>query len=192
MARIAISCVLILMAGHALAQTAESTPTFSAGTKLVQVDVVAKSKGAPATGLTKDDFTVLDNGKPQKISFFSVRLAKTSGSAAVPLPAGAVSNRTERDDEARASATILLIDQKNTLHANQAFAIQRIVKFVQTRRNKADRIGVYTFGKDGKLRIIQDLTDDSDLLMRAANSLKAQDLELPVFRHRRNDGPGGH
>jgi VWFA-related protein len=152
-------------------------PTFTVGTKLVQVDVVARSKVAPAKGLTKEDFTVLDNGKPQKISFFSVRSARTSGSASasVPRPVGAVSNRTERDDESLASATILLIDQKNTLHATQAFAIQRIVKFVQTRRNKSDRIGIYTFGKDGKLQIVQDLTDDGELLSRAAKSLKAQD-----------------
>jgi VWFA-related protein len=149
-------------------------PTFTAGTKLVQVDVVARTKGAPAKGLTKEDFTVLDNGKPQKISFFSARSAPTSGSVSVPFP-GAVSNRTERDDEALSHATILLIDQKNTPAANQAFAIPRIVKFVQTRRNKSDRIGIYTFGKDGKLQIVQDLTDDADLLSRAANSLKAQD-----------------
>jgi VWFA-related protein len=171
--------LLFLLAMTVPAQTPANdplvTPTFSAGTKLVQVDVVARSKGAPAKGLTKDDFTVFDNGKSQKISFFSVRSNRTAGSVSVPLPAGAASNRTERDDEALAHATVLLIDQKNTLHANQAFAIQRIVKFVQTRRNKSDRIGIYTFGKDGKLQIVQDLTDDGELLVRAANTLKAQD-----------------
>jgi VWFA-related protein len=159
--------------------SAQDVPTFSAGTKLVQVDVVARSKDGPAAGLTKEDFTVLDNGKRQKISFFSIRSNRTSGSVSTPLPAGAVSNRTERDDEGSPHATVLLIDQKNTLQVNQAFAIQRIVKFVQTRRNKSDRIGIYTFGKDGKLQIVQDLTDDGELLSRAANSLKAQD---PSYR----------
>jgi VWFA-related protein len=163
----------------AIAAAQQEPPTFSAGTKLVQVDVVARSKDGPAAGLAKDDFTVLDNGKPQKISFFSVRSNGASGSAAVPLPAGAVSNRTERDDDGSPHAMVLLIDQKNTLQANQAFAIQRIVKFVQTRRNKSGRIGIYTFGKDGKLQIVQDLTDDGKLLSRAANSLKAQD---PSYR----------
>ena len=187
MARSAIPCALILMAGCALAQAPsnETTPTFSAGTKLVQVDVVARSKGAPAAGLKKEDFTVFDNGKPQKISFFSVRSAPGSRSAPVSLPAGLVSNRTERDDESLAHATVLLIDQKNTPHATQAFAIQRIVKFVQTRRNKSDRIGIYTFGKDGKLQVVQDLTDDGELLSRAANSLKAQD---PNYRSSDTEG----
>ena len=158
----------LLKGGFALAQ--DSTPTFSAGTKLVQVDVVARSKGGPAKGLTKDDFTVLDNGKAQKISFFSVRSARTAGSAAVALPPGAVSNRTERDDEGLARATVLLVDQKNAPAAVQAFAIQRVVKFVRM-RNKNDRIGIYTFGKDGRLQVVQDLTDDGELLGRAAGSL---------------------
>ncbi len=118
MARSAIPWVLVFLAGCALAQ--DSTPTFSAGTKLVQVDVVARSRGGPAKGLTKDDFTVFDNGKAQKISFFSVKSARTAGSAAAPLPPGAVSNRTERDDEALSHATVLLIDQKNAPQAIQA------------------------------------------------------------------------
>jgi VWFA-related protein len=158
-----------------IATAQQDTPTFSAGTKLVQVDVVARSKDGPAAGLTKEDFRLLDNGKPQKISFFSVRSNRASGSVSAPVPAGAVSNRTERDDDGSPHATVLLIDQKNTLQSNQAFAIQRIVKFVQTLRNKSDRIGIYTFGKDGKLQVVQDLTDDGELLSRAAGSLKAQD-----------------
>lgn len=164
------------MTAAALQET--PAPTFRAGTRLVEVDVVAKSKGAPATGLTKDDFTLFDNGKPQKIAFFSVRSAKTSASAVVSLPAGAVSNRPERDGESPGNTTVLLIDQKNTPQAVQAFAIQRVVKFVKT-RGKEDRIGIYTFGKDGRLQAVQEITGDGELLSRAAKSLKAQD---PSYR----------
>ena len=87
------------------------------------------------------------------------------------LPPGAVSNRLDPQGEAAANATILLFDQKNTPPAYQAFAIQRIVKFVQRRRTR-DRIGIYTFGKDHVLRAVQELTDDPELLKRAATSLK--------------------
>jgi VWFA-related protein len=169
------------MAGCAFAQTApsnEPAPTFSAATKLVQVDVVARSKGGPATGLTIEDFTLLDNGKPQKISFFSVRVARTSGPvsgpAAVPLPAGAVSNRLERGGEVSGNTTVLLIDQKNTPQLIQAFAIQRIVKFLQTHR-RGDRVGVYTFLRDGSLQAVREITDDEELLSRAAKALKTRD-----------------
>ncbi len=181
---IAAAITLTLFPGSGLAQNdvAISKPTFSAATRLVEVDVVARKKDAPATGLTKEDFTLLDNGKPQKISFFSVRQGRTSGTAsgspsapvpAAPLPSGAVSNRLERAGEALANATVLLVDQVNTPPAVQAFAIPRIVKFVETRR-KGKRVGIYTMSGDG-LQAIQEITDDAELLSRAARSLKARD-----------------
>lgn len=155
------------------------------------MDVIARSKSGPATGLTRDDFTLLDNGKPQKISFFSVRSTRTSGlvpsgRAAVPLPEGALSNRLERDGEA--NATVLLIDQKNTPQTDQAFAIQRIVKFLEMRR-RGDRIGVYIFARDGSLRTVQEITDDAELLRRAANSLKPRD---PIYRTNDTTGMTAH
>ncbi len=73
-----------------------------------------------------------------------------------------------------ANATILLIDQQNTPQEVQAFAIQRIAKFVETRR-KGDRIGIYTLLRGGSLHVVQDLTDDSELLQRAAKTLKSRD-----------------
>jgi len=169
---------LLFLAGMvAAAQQTLPAPTFRAGTKLVQVDVVVRDKNGPAAGLTKQDFTLLDNGKPQEIAVFSVRSssfksAETSGRPAVSLPPGAVSNRLNRDGEVPATTTVILVDQKNTQRTDQAYAIQRIVKFIEKRR-KRDRIGIYTFGRDG-MQSVQELTDDPDLLRRAANSLKPQ------------------
>lgn len=176
--RLALPGAAFLAAGVAADQQEQSAPTFRAATKLVEVDVVARSKDGPATGLTQDDFTLLDNGKPRKISFFSVRSVRSPGAipgpAAVPLPAGVVSNRSERNREKSAITTVILIDQKNTPQVVQGFAIQRIVKFLQMRR-KGDRVGIYMFAKNGRLQAVQEITDDEELLSRAANSLKARD-----------------
>src|SRR5260370_593653 len=53
-------------------QTASTgTPTFKANANLVILDVTAKDKGGlTVEGLKADDFTVLEDGKPQKISVF--------------------------------------------------------------------------------------------------------------------------
>jgi VWFA-related protein len=181
MSRTHRAALLSLLAMTVAAQQDPSAPTFSSSTKLVQVDVVARSKDAPATGLTKEDFTLLDNGKLQKISFFSVRSARSIGTAgspsapaAIPLPAGAVSNRLERGGNALANATVLLIDQFNTPPAVQAFAIQRVAKFLQMHRG-GDRIGIYTYSIDG-LQAVQEITGDAELLSRAAKGLKARNL----------------
>ena len=188
-ARLAVACFATGVI--AVAQQEPAAPTFSAATRLVEVDVVARSNGAPAEALTKEDFTLFDNGKPRKIAFFSVRPAKTSapvsGPAAAPLPAGAVSNRLERGGEASGSTTVLLIDQINTPPATQAFAIPRVRKFLQMRRG-ADRIGIYTYSADG-LQAVQEITGDDELLSQAANSLNARD---PKQRSRDTTGMTAH
>jgi VWFA-related protein len=155
-------------------EPARVQPSFRATTSLVQVNVIARRKGAPATGLISDDFTLLDNGKPQRIALFSVSSSQTPGPAAVPLPVGAVSNRLESGGEELPNATVLLIDQKNTAQVDQAFAIRRIVRFLATRRGR-DRIGIYTFSSEGSLAVLQEITGDTGLLSRAASSLRPRD-----------------
>ncbi len=173
---------ILFLLSTAASALQDPTPTFRAGTKLVEVDIVARSKGAPATGLTKENFTLFDNGKQQNIAFFSIKSPRTARSAAAtalpPLPVGAVSNRLERDGPLLSRATILLVDQKNTPPDTQGFAIQRIKTFVRTSR-KGDRFGIYSFGKDGQLHAAQELTDDREQLLGAANTLKAMD---PYYR----------
>src|ERR1035441_3409935 len=156
-AQVGKSMVLVLLtAGAAVAQ---APPTFSAGTRLVQVDTVIRDGHGPVAGLTKDDFTLFDNGKPQKIAVFAVRSARIPEVKAAPLPPGAVSNRYNRRGETPASATILLIDRKNTGVALQKIVNKKIVKFLQARDSR-DSIGIYILGT--RLRIVQELTDDPD------------------------------
>jgi VWFA-related protein len=184
-----------LVTGIVSAQQDRQAPTFSTATKLVEVDVVARHGDGPATGLTKEDFTLFDNGKPQRISFFSVRShsLQPAGPALAPLPAGAVSNRLERT-ESPANATILLFDQRNTKQVDQAFALRRVVKFLQAPPRGA-RIGVYTFGADGNLlgadglRAVQEITDDAELLRQAAKNIKARD---PNYKSRDTTGMTAH
>ncbi len=176
--------VAVVTAAQTAPQRDTPQPTFRTGTRLVEVDVVARSNGAPATGLTKDDFTLLDNGKLQKIAFFSMQSGKSGSAAAppgadvVPLPAGVASNRSERADRPQGNTVVVFLDQRNTPPPEQAFAIQCIAKFIAT-RGPEDRTGIYTFGRDGLLKVVQEITGDSELLNRAAGSLKFQD---PDFR----------
>jgi hypothetical protein len=55
---------------------AQQEPVFRSGTRLVQVNVVVREKNAPVTGLTKDDFTLLEDARPRSIATFSVISAR--------------------------------------------------------------------------------------------------------------------
>jgi VWFA-related protein len=152
--------------------------TFKVGTKLVEVVVIARDKHGPITGLTQNDFTLLDNGIQQNISIFSVKSSRASAPIPLPilpsigLPPGVITNRPAPKENAPATQTVLLLDRTFTSLVNQIFAIQRINSFLDLRR-KRDGVGIYTLG--GDLRVIQDVTDDDALLRRAARSLRAQD-----------------
>ena len=119
-ARRICSVVCFAASAAALQTPDQQSATFHAGTRLVEVEVVVRSKDGPVTGLTKDDFTVLDRGKPQRIDVFRAGHLKADAPA-VPLPAGAVSNRANRLGEALPSATVILFDQLNTRFDYKAY-----------------------------------------------------------------------
>jgi VWFA-related protein len=177
------TCLLLFVAAGAAAQQQPATPTFRAGARLVEVDVVARAKDVPASGLTKEDFTLLDNGKPQEISVFSVKgspslvppgaLNANLSSLPVRLPPGTFSNRVNREEEGLKTSTVLLVDRTNTAYTDQVYAVQRVLKFLSTSKAH-DRIAIYTFGRDG-FEAVQDLTSDPALLSSAAASLHAKD-----------------
>ena len=105
---------------------AQSTPAFKVGTRLVEVFVVARDKRGPLADLSRGDFTLLDNGQPRAIAFFSAGAERVRASApalrtATPLPPGTVSNRPNPNEEAPASDTVLLLDQVFTPPADQVF-----------------------------------------------------------------------
>ena len=162
--------LLFLIGSVAAPQQPAPAPTFRARTRLVQVDVIVRDKKGPVTGLTQDDFTLLDDGSPQRISVFSVK-SKRNPQSAVPLPPGTISNRVNRDGQPPATSTVLLIDRMNTPVEDQRYANAKIVKFLETRGSQ-DKIGIYTFGKG--IRVVQDLTDDPERISGAINRLDPQ------------------
>jgi VWFA-related protein len=165
---------LIGLAGLMAAQE----PSFRVNTRLVEVDVVVRSKDSAVTGLTRDDFRILDNGKPQNIATFSVRSsanAKVVANKAVanvtPLPAGTISNRVSSRGEEPVAATVILLDRLNTEVADQSYFTKEMLKYLKTMQ-PGEHAAIYTLLKS--LRIVQDFTDDPQSLLLAASRSKAQ------------------
>ncbi len=91
------------------------------------------------------------------------------------LPAGVVLNRMDREGVTPGSATVLLMDQRNTPRLRQAYAIQQIDKFVAKHRD-GERVGIYVFTRKGVLAV-PDLTSDGELLKRSVRNLKPVEPE---------------
>ena len=138
--------------------------TLHVTTHLVQVNVIVLDHhGNPVSGLTREDFKVFDNGKPQKVTIF--RVESNRPPASVPkLPPNAFSNYAERAGYAPPSVTVILLDALNTPLAAQIYARQQVVKFLEQLQPN-DHVALYALAN--QLEILHDFTTDSSELLEA-------------------------
>src|SRR5215475_3338486 len=108
--------------------TRQPHETLKANTRLVVVDVVATdSHGQPVSNLTVDDFTMLEEGKPQRISHFSFQHPGEMQAASIPsLPPNVVSNAPAVKSN---TLNVIVLDSVNGDFSSQAYAIDQLVKF---------------------------------------------------------------
>lgn len=142
---------------------------FTASANLVIVNVSVRDRsGAPIEGLTRDDFEIFEDGKPQSISVFEFqRLAgepprPLKASAAAPgAPAitpsapGQVRYRDRR-------LLVLFFDFSSMEPPEQIRAQQAALKFIREQMSPSDLVAVMAF--TNRLRVLEDFTDDRERL----------------------------
>src|ERR1051326_1451830 len=70
--RTAWTVALVLTTAAALVAEGQGQRTFRAGVDVVSFGLgVVDKQGKPVTGLTADDFQIVENGKPQALAFFA-------------------------------------------------------------------------------------------------------------------------
>jgi VWFA-related protein len=176
---LAVASVAVLIASTGLAQstvpqsTASETPAqaLRVSTRLVQVSVIVRHKGAPVTGLTKDDFTILDQNRRQKITAISEQSYEpATKSADAPKNSNAVfSNHFDPNSGAPSSVTIILMDALNTPRQQMANARLEVAKFLQ-QLQPTERVALY--GLSTNLYVIHDFTNDIHSLLAALDQSK--------------------
>jgi VWFA-related protein len=154
---------LFLSAFYFLEAQPANQPTIRVTTRLVQISVLVHDKNGPVTDLKKEDFSLFDHGKEQKVAVFSVDSIDAPPKGWPPVPPNLFSNRMRRADTPT-SITVILFDGLNTTIQDQSYARRQILKFLdQIRPN--DRVALYLLG--GDLRILHDFTNDPDHLAKA-------------------------
>ena len=147
-------------------------PALRATARLVLADAVVTDKsGKAVTGLGPQDFTVLEDGKPQKLTMVSFEnpavIATALRSRRMQLPPNVTTSRAEFRAPAGAPV-IVLLDALNTPMLDQARARMEMLKYLNTQLEPGRPLAVYTLGST--LRLLQDFTDDPALLKAAVES----------------------
>ena len=150
---------LLLSSGHALGQDDGSRLFFDAiDVRVVNVEaVVTDENGDSVSGLTADDFTVLENGEPVEITnFFAVEGSEIVGSDEEDF--GLESTPDTAGPETRNLNLVLLIDNIHIDPRNRNQIFAELKQFLG-RLNPEDRILIVTLGDT--LNVETRFTDDA-------------------------------
>jgi VWFA-related protein len=165
---------------------AQSTTTFKAETRQVLVDVVVTDHhGDFILGLKPSDFTVLEDGKPQKIAAFGIHAAPAVQPKLAPpiqLPPHLYTNYQIADPSR--PITIVLMDMLNTEVADQAYTRKQMIEFLKD-LPPGQRVALFALGT--RLRMVQGFTGDSDILVAAAKMLERKSSPLMSTEQERQD-----
>lgn len=130
----------------ATAQNPPTVPTFSSTVELITVDaVVVDGQGHPVAGLTRDDFVVEEDGRPQEIVGFEA--FALDAEAAPPPAAAGTPEPASVTTEGGAEFAILVDDLRiSTLRAGQARRAAEI--FIERSLRPGDEVTLGTTSGD--------------------------------------------
>jgi VWFA-related protein len=155
----------------------EARVAFRSSAVLVQVPVVVSDRsGRHIHNLPKDHFTILENGKEQKIANFEEVVAGDSR----PLPAspaGIFRNAGIEFHQPHA-VTVIVIDTVNTPFLDQAAGRRVLAKYLGDHLAPGQLVAMAVIGSKG-MRVVQGLTADSASLVKTLSTLSG---ELPAMQ----------
>lgn len=148
--------------------------TFKVEVNYVEIDaIVTDASGKPVHGLTKEDFQVFENGKPQTLSVFSqvdipIERADAPLFAPSPIEPDVRSNRREFDGR----VFVLVLDDIQTHFARSARVKAAAKQFIERYMGTNDLAAVVTTG--GAKGGTQEFTTSRRMLLQAVDRFMGQ------------------
>ena len=181
-----LAIIGLLLPTVGTAQSSQAGYTFKAQTELVLVNVTVRDKkGNPVRDLKPEDFTVLEDNKPQKVATFDIE--NTENTPQVPLQQAnllsvpAKKTRASANDAPTASAQESAIKDRRLiilffdLSSMQPDEIERSSNAAQDYLSKqmqpADLVSIVSLGNT--ITVNQDFTSDRDKLKAVLQSFNA-------------------
>ena len=154
--------VCVPMSAAAQADSPDSAPTIRSTSELVVVDVVATdAQQNPIRHLTQSDFTILEDGHPQKVKVFEEHAAGMPAQLA-PLPKFAPGKFTNYSvAPANGALNIILLDKLNTPMNAQGVVRNEVLKYLKE-APAGTRVAI--FALTTRLVLLQGFTSDPALL----------------------------
>jgi VWFA-related protein len=151
--------------------------TIRSTVSLVEIDVqVTNRDGKPMKVLKQEQFSVTEDGKPQKISTFEyndIEQVETAGKgdeAPITVPLGAVSSPEEIKAVVRDHRMIVMFFDLTSLQAEDLLRSTRAArKYLQEQMTPADLVAVVAFGNT--LKVVANFTNDRELLKQSVDAL---------------------
>jgi VWFA-related protein len=173
----------------AVVALAQQEYTFKSATNLVVVNVMVRDKkGTIIEGLKPEQFTLLENGKPQTISVFEFQRL-TSDKATAPAaqitavaPVASAGPLRYRDRR----LLVLFFDFAGMPVPDQIRAQESAVKFINEQMTASDSIAIMSFASAVKLE--QEFTDDKETLLSVIKKFRVGEGLMPSITE---DAPEG-
>jgi VWFA-related protein len=159
-------------------QQASAPPpaTFSTNAELVTVPVSVRGKdGQPLAGLQKDNFTVLDDGKPRSIAVFEEVHASAPLQPDKAPDRQTFSNRVLPAGPGETHAVeplILVIDDVNTPMLSQTRAKKGLIEYLSSHLDASQPTALWIFTSNG-IRQVHAFTRDTQSLIDAARRVQS-------------------
>jgi len=147
-------------------------PTITVNARLVVLDVVVTGKdGKPVDGLTRKDFQVFEDDKPQSIRSFESPSAHVLPVEQGPTAGAIVFDAAKPASFGQSPVTILVLDELNTHFADSSFARRELRDFLLKQPPVLSQPTTLLSVYDNNFKSLQGFTRDRNALL---HSLEAE------------------
>jgi len=161
-------CGLILL--FTLTAHAQQDEVVKVKTNLVNIDVIVKDKkGKYISDLKAEDFTITENGQPQKLEFFDAPLSRTD----TVKPGETVGVAPPPPATATRHYVALVLDSQSTDITNLKQVREGATKYVKEQVTDADAVAILAVTNG--LQMLQPFTQDKTKLITAIERLGSPD-----------------
>ena len=145
----------------------QQSPSFRSQTNLVLLPVQVRNHGQHVAGLKQEVFTLLQDGKTQKIAIFEEVRTSTQRLRPVPVGPREFTNQLLGTPET-ARYTVIAIDRVNTAPVDLMRVREGLIKFLAQTSDTGEPIRLISIEHNG-IRLIQDFTTDPGMIRAALN-----------------------